>query len=52
MDWQEFLVSQAITTFLMWLKTLKGKKKETAKRQALKVYTAIRAAYADDPDFN
>ncbi len=51
MDWTDFMVSQAVATFLTYLRTLKGKKKEQAKKQVLKVYRSIQAVYAGDPDF-
>lgn len=51
MDWTDIMVSQAIATFLTYLRTLKGRKKEQAKRQVLKVYRSIQAVYAEDPDF-
>jgi hypothetical protein len=51
MDWKDMIITQSIATFLMWLKSLKGAKKKTAKATVLKVYTSIRAVYADDEDF-
>jgi hypothetical protein len=51
MNWSDVLASQATATFLLWLTTLKGAKKKTAKKVCLKVFTAIKSIYADDPDF-
>lgn len=51
MDWTDIVVSQSIAAFLTFLKTLKGKKKETAKKQVLKVFQSIKAVYGDDEDF-
>jgi len=51
MNLADILISQAVATFLTYLRTLKGAKKKTAKRQVLKVYTSIKAVYGDDKDF-
>jgi hypothetical protein len=41
-----------VSVLLSTLKSLKGeKKKAQLKKVFLKVYTAIKMAYADDPDF-
>ncbi len=50
-DFTDFIVSQAVATFLTFLRSLKGNKKTQSKRQVLKVYESIKAVYGDDPDF-
>lgn len=46
---EDLLLSMGISVLLSSIKN--AKKKATLKKQMLKVFTAIRAAYAGDPDF-
>ena len=48
----EFLISMAFSTLFTFLKGLKGpKNREKYRAVLLKLYKAIGAAYADDPEF-
>jgi hypothetical protein len=49
---QDFLVNMGLSTLFTFLKNLKGQKNKAKWRAAiLKLFLAIRAAYADDPEF-
>lgn len=47
---EDYLISVGVTILLTAIKN--PAKKATIKKIALKVYNAIKAAYAGDPDFN